>query len=413
MKYQRLSKLYYKLDHTEFMNELNIRKNGYSSYLTSLNVKGFKKGKHTTDSFELFYVNTHELMDVSNEVLINSSKISLLINQLPDFAVEVYFNKLIINEAQSNNEIEGIRSTKKELQEALLQATNPRSKGNKRFQGLMKTYRYIDQIPIFDSIQDFRTLYDVLVSDEIIEENTPDGNLFRKGYVGVSDGLKTTHIGISSEQGIVEALGYLINFLQNGSHPPLYRYLVAHYYYEYIHPFYDGNGRTGRLIVGSYLSRYLEKYSAITFSYAINKDKAKYYKALEEIPSPLNQGDMTFYLIDMLQLLSTGQKLIIEDLEINLNKFERISQFFESDHWEKHGDEREVLYNMVTNAVFINYNKKFSLQSLLNASGKSRHIMNKVMNYLIEEGYAMEVGKKPKSYQLCDDAIDNILSQTK
>ncbi len=74
---------------------------------------GFRKGRPTDDSFELFYVNTHKLMKLNNEVLLNSSKISSLISQLPEFAVKPYFDKLIINEAQSNNEIEGIRSTKK------------------------------------------------------------------------------------------------------------------------------------------------------------------------------------------------------------------------------------------------------------------------------------------------------------
>ena len=84
----------------------------------------------------------------------------------------------------------------------------------------------------------------------------------------------------------------LIRFLDDEQHTELYRFMVAHYYYEYIHPFYDGNGRTGRLLVCSYLSRYLERYSAITFSYAVNKNQSKGYKALGEIPSPLNKGEI-------------------------------------------------------------------------------------------------------------------------
>ena len=256
MEYQKLSKLYYKLDYDAYLNEIDKRKHGYSSYLTSLKIRGFKKGQLTKDYFELFYVNIPELTSVSNEVLINSSKISLLISKLPPFAVQYYFNKLIINEAQSNNEIEGIRSTKKELQEALMDVSNPQSKNNKRFKGLMKTYRYIDQINSFENVEDFRKLYDALVSDEINEDDTPDGKLFRDNYVEINDGLKTTHIGLSNEQKIIEGLGALINYIHNSAHPPLYRYLVAHYYYEYIHPFYDGNGRTGLLSQLSYQRLY-------------------------------------------------------------------------------------------------------------------------------------------------------------
>lgn len=408
MKYEKLSKLFYKLDAVSYHHELTKRKNSYGSYSTSLMIRGFRKGQITSDSFELFYVNIHDLLNVNNEVLLNSSRISSLISKLPDFVVIPYFKKLIINEAQSTNEIEGIRSTKKELKEALSEIDQPEPK-NKRFLGLMKMYRSIDQIKPFESIQDFRTLYDNLVADEIKTEDIPDGVLFRKGYVEVNDGNITTHIGISSEEKIIEALGALVKYLHNESHPALYRYMVAHYYYEYIHPFYDGNGRTGRLLVGSYLARYLDKYSAITFSYAVNKDKSKYYKALEEIASPLNQGEMTFYLIHMLELLSTGQKGIIEDLELNLMKLERIKEYIKQDKWNNYKDERDLLYLIISINVFVDDQVILSVQELMELSNKSRHIINKVMDYLEQEGYVELVSKKPKAYQICAECLESIL----
>ncbi len=408
MNYEKLSKLFYKIDADSYDKEFIKRKSSYGSYSTSLTVRGFRKGHLTNDSFELFYVNTHELMKLNNEVLLNSSKISSLISQLPKFVVKPYFNKLIINEAQSNNEIEGIRSTKKELKEALnaLEQSEPQ---HKRFVGLMKTYQFIDQIDSFKSVRDFRKLYDELVADEIVAEDAPDGELFRRGYVEVNDGNRTTHIGISSEQKITKALDALIDYLDDESHPQLYRYMVAHYYYEYIHPFYDGDGRTGRLIVGSYLSSYLEKYSAITFSYAVNKNKEKYYKALEEIPSPLNRGEMTFYLINMLELLLSGQKGIIEDLEFNLMKLNRIKNYMKSDQWVDYKDERELFYIIITINVFVNDHVMLSVQELMKISGKSRHIVNKVMDYLEEQGFVELTSRRPKSYKISEDCLEEIL----
>lgn len=409
MEYQKLTKLYYKLDANAYKEELYKRKNSYGSYLTSLNISGFRRGKVTNDLFELFYVNINELMNLNNEVLLNSSKINSLINKLPLFVVKPYFNKLIINEAQSNNEIEGIRSTKKELKEAL-SALNKTEFKNKRFIGLMKSYLYIDQIDAFEHVQDFRVLYDDLVADEVKKDDTPDGEFFRKEYVEINDGMTTTHIGITSEKKIIEALGNLIQYLQNESQPPLYRYMVAHYYYEYIHPFYDGNGRTGRLIVGSYLSRYLEKYSAITFSYAVNKDKAKYYKSLEEIPAPFNQGDMTFYLINMLQLLSSGQKGIIEDLEINFMKLKRIKEYCKSEKWKGYEDESQLLYIIMTVHVFVDDTVLLSVNDLMDLSKKSRYVVNNLMDDLIEKGYVEIVRKKPKTYKFCEECLEDIFS---
>ena len=47
----------------------------------------------------------------------------------------------------------------------------------------MKTYKHIDQIESFEKVEDFRTLYDNLVADEIKKEDVPDGKLFRKNML--------------------------------------------------------------------------------------------------------------------------------------------------------------------------------------------------------------------------------------
>lgn len=408
MEYEKLSKLFYKMGNEYYKNELEKRKNSYGSYLTNLTIRGFRRGQIISEFYQLFYVNTHQLMSLNNKVLINSSKISSLISRLPKFVIEPYFHKLIVNEAQSNNEIEGIRSTKKELKEVLGDVMKSEKK-QKRFKGLMKTYLFIDQIKPFTEISDFRKLFDDLVSDEIDKEDEPDGELFRKGYVEINDGSNTTHIGVSSEVKIIESLNALVNFLDDEQHSELYRYMVAHYYYEYIHPFYDGNGRTGRLLVCSYLSRYLERYSAITFSYAVNKNKSKYYKALEEIPTPLNKGEMTFYLMDMLELLLSGQEGIIEDLEINLSKIERIKESFNGDIWRERIEESDVLKIMTYLSVFVNEEANFSVIKLMELSNKSRYKVNQIMSNLEEENYVKLVSQRPKEYKVSDKFLEDIL----
>ncbi|MFD1065734.1 Fic family protein [Oceanobacillus locisalsi] len=408
MEYNKLTKFFYKYGPEPYHDEIYKRKNSYGSYLTPLFIRGFRKGQKLTDTFQLFYVHTHKLFSLNNKVLINSSKISALISKLPKFIIEPYFHKLIINEAQSNNEIEGVRSTKKELKEVLEDILRS-DKTKKRFDGLMKTYLFIDDIEPFKEIADFRSLYDQLVSDEIDKENVPDGELFRKSYVEVNDGTQTTHIGIQSEIQIIEALNTLIHYLDDQNHSELYRYMVAHYYYEYIHPFYDGNGRTGRLLICSYISRYLERYSAISLSYAINKNKSKYYKALEEIPTPLNNGEMTFYLIDMLELLAAGQEGIIDDLEINLSKMERIEGFFKSTDWDQLEEEADMLEIMTNLSVFVNDEASLSVTDLMEISKKSRYKVNKIMEVLEEGGYVRLVRKRPKSYQVTDKLLNDLL----
>lgn len=407
MKYEKLSKVFYKQNRNDYEKELEKRKNCYGSYVTPLQIRGFRKGKMSKETYPLFYVNIHELMTLNNRVLRNSTKISSLISKLPTFVIEPYFERLIVNEAQSNNKIEGVRSTKKELIEALEDVKKDK-KTEKRFNGLMKTYLFIDEIEPFTDVTHFRQLYDDLVADEIKGADAPDGELFRKEYVEVNDGIKTTHIGVLSEKEIIKCLSTLIDFLTDDSYVELYRYMIAHYYYEYVHPFYDGNGRTGRLFVCSYLARYLDKYSAITFSYAINQNKEKYYKALEEIPSPFNQGEMTFYLITMLELLSSGQEQLIEDLEMNFAKMTRIQQFFNSNNWAERKEEAELLQKMVYLSVFVDDERTFPVTQLMSLTDKTRYKVNQIMTKLEDANYVKLTKQRPKQYKLTDYFLEKI-----
>jgi len=405
MNYEKLSKLFYTLNAEDFDKEYVKRKESYGSYPTSLQIRGFRKGRLDHEQFELFYVNTPDLVKLHNKVLLNSGTILALINKLPEYVVEPYFHRLIVNEAQSNNEIEGVRSTKKQLRQVLNRLKEPT---NKRFKGLMKTYLHILDIPPFRKLEDFRQLYDDLVADEIETNKVPDGRLFRKDGVEVTDGAKVTHIGVESEEQVNAGLLELIRFLDNEDHPALYRYFTAHYYYEYIHPFYDGNGRTGRLLVGSYVARYLERYSAVTFSYAVSKNKKKYYEALEEVPSPFNKGELTFYLQHMLEILIFGQKDIIDDLEINEAKLDRINYFLNKEEWKQRKEERALLYYLILITVFAE-KTEIMVTDMMEVFDLSRYKTNQFLERLEQEGYVMQQKSRPKTYMLHPDFMEETL----
>ncbi|PER99649.1 Fic family protein [Bacillus cereus] len=410
MEYDKLSKFFYTSGNKNHLLEYERRLNSYSSYKTNLSIKPFRKGNFINQDETLFFVNIDKLFKLYEEVLTNSCTIQLAVNKLPAFAVDPYFHKLIINEAQSNNEIEGVRSTKEELSNVLEHINDSKSAANKRFVGLMKTYNYIDKLKPFETIEDFRKLYDALVADEIPKHKQPDGTYFRAKSVTITDGATITHRGVEPESKINEKLNELIHFLNYSPIPDLYKYMIAHYYYEYIHPFYDGNGRTGRLLVCSYVSRKLERYSAITLSYAINNAKPKYYQALENISDWLNKGDLTFYLIDMLELLSSGQKAIIDDLQFGLEKSKRITNYIDNLEWINDNLLHNVLHILLDITVFTGKNK-LSNADLMKVLNVTSHKINKVMTELEEREIVYLIKKRPKTYAITDSFIEGIFKQ--
>ncbi|MDK8643304.1 Fic family protein (plasmid) [Niallia taxi] len=408
MVYDKLSKIFYKTDSKTHHLEYEKRLNSYGSYKTNLSIRPFRKEKMLSQEETLFFVNIDKLIKLYEEILTNSCTIQLAVNKLPPFAVEPYFHKLIINEAQSNNEIEGIRSTKEELSNVLEHINDNKATAKKRFLGMMKTYRYLEQLKPFHSVEDFRKLYDDLVADEISINKQPDGRYFRKEGVSITDGAKVTHRGIDQESKIIEKLNEIIHFLETSEIPDLYKYMIAHYYYEYIHPFYDGNGRTGRLLVCSYVSRKLERYSAITLSYAINTDKTKYYKSLENVSDPHNKGELTFYLIDMLEILSSGQKAIIEDLQLGLIKAQRIKEYIRELNWANDNLLKNVLHILLDITVFAGESRMLTNAELVRVLNVTPHKINKVMAELEEKEIVHLVKQRPKTFAITDTFLENI-----
>ena len=94
---------------------------------------------------------------------------------------------------------------------------------------------------------------------------------------------------------------------------PLIKLGVIHAQFEAIHPFYDGNGRTGRILMILYLllTNKLE-YPVLFLSEYINTNKADYYQALQVAHETTNYTQIILYTLQalILQSQTTANKII-------------------------------------------------------------------------------------------------------
>ena len=87
---------------------------------------------------------------------------------------------------------------------------------------------------------------------------------------------------------------------------PLIKMALMHYQFEAIHPFYDGNGRTGRILLLLYLKLSgLLQTPAIYLSEYIIKKKADYYKCLDGVTENNDWENYILYMLDMIEETST------------------------------------------------------------------------------------------------------------
>lgn len=107
----------------------------------------------------------------------------------------------------------------------------------------------------------------------------------------------------SGEQIIREKLANLEKFInEDETIDPLIKMAILHYQFEAIHPFSDGNGRTGRILLLLYLklSGLLDT-PAIYLSEYIIKNKTEYYRCLRDVTEEYEWEDYILYMLDMIE----------------------------------------------------------------------------------------------------------------
>lgn len=117
------------------------------------------------------------------------------------------------------------------------------------------------------------------------------------------------------EENIRNFLKNLEDFINNSNDKidPLIKAWLIHYQFESIHPFYDGNGRTGRILVVLYLvlTKKLD-YPILFLSEYINKNKTEYYKTLNKTSKTWDYKDIILFFLNAIEKQSnlTAEKII-------------------------------------------------------------------------------------------------------
>lgn len=316
MEYELLSKIFYKKP-TEYESIYDARFNSEASIKLPIKI-------HENVGF---IFNTNEITKLLVKIYKTINKINLLRTHLPNIAINSYIIKSLKDEIALTNEIEGVRSTRKEIEDAIDSIKNDKSA---RFKGLVDKYFKLisNEIIPLNNCEDIRTIYDALVLPEIEKENLPDGILFRKVPVQVVSATpKEKHRGIMPESKIIESLDLCLDFLKSDDIDSLIKISAFHYLFGYIHPFYDGNGRTSRFISSYLIKNELDVLLALKLSYTVKNNINKYYKAFDVCNDRKNKGDITFFVVTFLELLSQASDDLytkIADLNDQLNYYNNI-----------------------------------------------------------------------------------------
>ena len=266
-------------------------------------MKDIKKFKYTNEIL-LKLVTTTELL----------GKLNVLIGKIDNPYILTYILESI--DTLNSNEVENIHSTYDEA--ALEVIINDKNSEYLRYRNTLKQGHK-------------RLLASEIIRSTDIEwinsslRNVDEG--FRKLPVTIKDNKgNIIHHGVDANE-IPLLMANLVKVINEEDNTnAIIKSLLIHHEFERIHPFSDGNGRTGRILFALLINKYnVLEIPASVFSYSVLKNKDKYYKAL----SKADDGDLNYYLLSMLEIFNHSLEVSIDFIKKLNKKIKEISTFEE------------------------------------------------------------------------------------
>jgi len=208
----------------------------------------------------------------------------------------ILINSLVLQEAKDSSEIENIITTHDELYRANLDisSTTNEAKEVQRYQkALLLGYSLVKE-------HNLLLKRDIVQIQQVLEQNS--AGVRRQSGTNLKNALtgEIVYTPPQDYETIQELLRNLENYINESNDiDPLINMAIIHYQFESIHPFYDGNGRTGRIINILYLVlNELLDIPILYLSRYIIKNKADYYRLLQEVRTDESWEEWVLYMLD-------------------------------------------------------------------------------------------------------------------
>ena len=223
----------------------------------------------------------------------------------------ILINAVTINEAKDSSAIENIITTHDDLYKAM--------SGNSTINSSAKevvSYRSALWLG-YEKVKENQMLTTNMIVDiqDCIEKNHA-GIRKLPGTVLMNEATgETVYTPPSGEVEILDLMSNLEKYINEdfGEFDPLIKLAVIHYQFESIHPFYDGNGRTGRIINILYLvlMELLDSPILYLSSYII-RNKAAYYELLQKVRISENWEDWIVYILTGIEETSEETLMLVK-----------------------------------------------------------------------------------------------------
>ncbi len=286
----------------------------------------------------------------------------------------ILINSLGLQEAKDSSAIENIITTHDELYQEELNIQHFKSQAAKEIQN------YVAAIKLgFHLISENHILTNntILQIQATLEKNNAGFRKLPGTELKNQQTGKTVYTPPQDSLKIQELMSNLEQFINDDTlsdNDPIVKMAIIHFQFESIHPFYDGNGRTGRIINVLYLIlQNLQDLPILYLSQYILKNKTLYYKLLQEVRETNEWENWLLYIIEAVEVTARNTTKTVKEIQNLMIKTKHIIRanykFYSQD----------LLNNLFSHP----YTK---IEFLSNALGVSRQTAAKHLNQLATDG---------------------------
>lgn len=263
--------------------------------------------------------NDRELTRLVEKSAIAIGQLDAYSHQIPN--IDHFIRMYVVKEATVSSRIEG---TQTNMEEVLLKETdiqperrNDWMEVNNYINALNNSIQQLSELPLSSRL--LKKAHQTLLTGVRGEYKLPGEFRRSQNWIGGSSLLSAVFIPPPHDE-VNPLMGDLENFLHNDDTglTDLLKIAIAHYQFETIHPFLDGNGRIGRLMITLYLVEkgIIEK-PVLYLSDFFDKNRESYYDNLTRVRT---QNDMLrwvkFFLIGIIETCHSSSQTLKSILEL-------------------------------------------------------------------------------------------------
>ncbi|NCB41043.1 MAG: Fic family protein [Clostridia bacterium] len=247
--------------------------------------------------------------------------------QVPN--IELFVFMYVRKEALLSSQIEGTQATLDDILDPNIEENTNQNVAD--VINYIKASQYaasrLDELPICSRL--LKETHSILMEGVRGGEKTPGEFRISQNWIGPAGStLKDARFIPPNPEDMIEAVSALEKFINTDDELDiLIKIALIHYQFETIHPFLDGNGRIGRLLISLYLmERKLLSHETLYISYFFKRNRIEYYDRLTEVRSKGNYEQwIKFFLLAIYESSQDAISTIEELVKLHDRNFSAVA----------------------------------------------------------------------------------------